>query len=72
MTVKHVGMMAGGTGLTPMLQAESEGLSCRVWGSFGIMEKQMETAIMGYIWIIGYIIYWGYIGRMEKQMGTTI
>ena len=32
----------------------------------------METAIMGYIGILGYIIYWGYIGIMEKQMGTTI
>ena len=35
----------------------------------------METAVMGYIGIRGYIyiyIYWGYIGIMENNMETTI
>ena len=39
----------------------------------GIMEKKLETTIMGstimgYIGIVGYI--WGYIGTMEKKMET--
>ena len=30
------------------------------WGYMGIMENEMETTIMGYIGIIGYILglYW--------------
>ena len=33
-----------------------------------IMEKDMETTIIGYI--LG--LYWGYMGKMEKKMETTI
>ena len=36
-----------------------------------MMEKKMETAVMGYIGIRGYI-YWGYIGITENNIETTI
>ena len=36
----------------------------------GIMDKKMETTIMGYI---GGIVCWGYnMGIMDKKMETTI
>ena len=37
----------------------------------GIMEKKMETTIMGHIGVIG-VYYWSYIGIMEKKMEATI
>ena len=42
-------------------------------GYIGIMEKKMETTIMGYIGnYIGFRVYFeGYIGIMEKKMETT-
>ena len=45
------------------------------WGYNGIMEKKMETTIMGYT--MGYIgvvygLHWGYIGIMEKKMETSM
>ena len=50
-------------------------ISCRVLfycGYIGMMEKKMETTMMGYIYI-GIILgfYWGYIGIMEERMETT-
>ena len=36
----------------------------------GITGKKMETTIMGYMGIIGYIV-WLYMGIMEKTMETT-
>ena len=36
------------------------------WGYIGILEKKIETTIMGYI---GYIL--GFIQIMEKKMETT-
>ena len=45
------------------------------WGNIGeknkrIMEKKMETTIIGYIGIVGYILLG--LGIMEKKMETTI
>ena len=41
------------------------------WDYIGIMEKKMETTIMGYIGVI-LGLYWVYIGIMEKTMETTV
>ena len=55
-------------------KSKSVGAVCRAtgyWVYIGIMEKKMETTIMGYI---GYILglLWGLIGVLEKKMKTTI
>ena len=42
----------------------------RVAGYIGIVEKKMETTIMGHIGILAY--FGGYVGIMEKKMETTI
>ena len=41
------------------------------WGHTGIMEKKMETTVIGSIGVI-LGLYWGYTGMMEKKMETTI
>ena len=49
-----------------------QGSGLRVWhyrGYVGIMEKKMETTIMG---DIGFRVYRGFIGIMEKKMETTV
>ena len=38
------------------------------WGYIGIMDKKMETTILGYI--LG--LYRGYIGILDKKMEATI
>ena len=46
-------------------------MSDTILGNIGIMEKKMETTIMGlYRDYIG--LYWGYIGIIEKKMEATI
>ena len=46
------------------------------WVYIGIMEKKMDTTIMGYLGIIGLVsslgLYRDYIGIMEMKMETTI
>ena len=45
------------------------------WGLIGIMEKNLETTTLSWVYI-GVIvgdkgIYWGSIGIMERKMETT-